>query len=160
MTKVPKVSWQTAMGLQPKAKVATLRMRTGRPTRPGTMPLFVVILLVIAGGAHAARPAPSDQDAQRAHAQGSCGKLGPGTGLKNGKGWVASMLPGRHEFRVRGGGNVYLTAARQLRAVDFDAGRLYFISIENASPGTVLEWKIPGSEWGPVSTYFLYPPKD
>ena len=108
--------------------------------------------------AQAARAAPTDQEAQRAHAQGSCGTLGPGTGLKNGKGWVASMLPGRHEFRVRGG-HVYLTTARQTVG-DFDAGRLYYIVVEGAAPDAVLEWKVPGSDWGRVSKYFLYPPRD
>ena len=103
-------------------------------------------------------PAPNDQEAQRAHAQGSCGSLGPGTGLRDGKGWVASMLPGRHEFRVRGGGSVYVTIAKK-SVVDFDAGRLYYIVVEGAKPDAVLEWKIPGSDWGAVSKYFLYPPQ-
>ena len=102
--------------------------------------------------------APSDQDAQRAHAKGSCGSLGPGTGLKDGVGWVVSMLPGRHEFRMRGGGDVYVTVAKK-SVLDFDAGRPYYIVIEGARPGAVLEWKIPGSDWGPVSKYFLYPPQ-
>lgn len=123
-------------------------------------PLVLAVLLLVGSSAHALRPAPSDQEAQRAHAAGSCGKLGPGTGLKAGKGWVASMLPGRHEFRVRGGvGVVYLTTARQ-RVGDFDAGRLYYISVEGAPSNAVLEWKIPGSDWGPVSTFFLYPPSN
>lgn len=122
-------------------------------------PLLLATLLLVGSAAHALKPAPSDQEAQRAHAQGSCGKLGPGTGLKDGKGWVASMLPGKHEFRVRGGGVVYLTTARQ-RVGDFDAGRLYYISVEGAPPNALLEWKIPGSDWGPVSKYFLYPPSN
>lgn len=102
--------------------------------------------------------APTDQDAQRAHAKGSCGSLGPGTGLKDGVGWVVSMLPGRHEFRMRGGGDVYVTVAKK-SVLDFDAGRPYYIVIEGAKPGAVLEWKIPGADWGPVSKYFLYPPQ-
>ena len=111
-----------------------------------------------AANAWALAPAPTDQEAQRAHAQGSCGSLGPGSGLKDNKGWIVSMLPGKHEFRVRGGaGKVYLTTARQTVG-DFDAGRLYYIVIEGAAPNAVLEWKIPGSDWGPVSKYFLYPP--
>jgi hypothetical protein len=68
------------------------------------------------------------------------------------------MLPGRHEFRVRGGGTVYLTAARAKSALDFDPARPYFIVIEGAQPGAVLEWKIRDSDWAPVSKYFLYPP--
>ena len=105
-----------------------------------------------------ASPAPSDAAAQQAHAQGVCGQLAPGTGLKDGKGWVASMLPGRHEFRVRGGGEVYLTAARVKSTLDFDVGRLYTISIENAAAGAVLEWRNVGSDWAPVAKTFLYPP--
>lgn len=127
------------------------------PRSTGLKPSAFALLLA-ASNAFALAPAPSDQEAQRAHAQGSCGSLGPGTGLRGGKGWVASMLPGKHEFRVRGGGAVYVTVARK-SAVDFDAGRLYYIDIEGAPPGAVLEWKIPGSEWGPVSKYFLYPPQ-
>ncbi|HWI11136.1 MAG TPA: hypothetical protein VNU48_07390 [Burkholderiaceae bacterium] len=122
------------------------------------MKSLVLALSLFAANAHALIPVPSDQEAQRAHAQGSCGKLGPGSGLKDGKGWIVSMLPGKHQFRVRGGGKVYLTVARQ-SVVDFDVGRPYYIVIEDAAPGAVLEWKIPGSEWGPVSKYFLYPPQ-
>ena len=122
------------------------------------MKFLVLALSLLAANVHALVPVPSDQEAQRAHAQGSCGKLGPGSGLKDGKGWIVSMLPGKHQFRVRGGGKVYLTVARQT-VVDFDVGRPYYIVIEDAAPGAVLEWKIPGSDWGPVSKYFLYPPQ-
>jgi len=104
-------------------------------------------------------PAASSADwkAQEAHQQGSCGTLGPGTGLEGGKGWVVSMLPGKHEFRMRGGGSVYVTTARQ-SVVDFDVGRPYYIVIEGASPGAVLEWKMLGRDWQPVARTFLYPP--
>lgn len=122
------------------------------------MRFLIIALLLSAANAWALAPAPTDQEAQRAHAQGSCGSLGPGTGLKDNKGWIVSMLPGKHEFRVKGGGKVYLTAARQTVG-DFDAGRLYYIVIEGAAPDALLEWKIPGSDWGPVSKYFLYPPQ-
>ena len=114
--------------------------------------------LVLVSSAAAGPPVPSDVEAQRAHAQGACGQLGPGTGLRDGKGWVVSMMPGKHEFRVRGGGQVYLTTARVKSTLDFDIGRLYYISVEGAPPDVVLEWRILGSEWGPVSKYFLYPP--
>ncbi len=122
------------------------------------MKILTLSLLVCAANAFALAPVPTDQEAQRAHAQGSCGRLGPGTGLKDGKGWIVSMLPGKHEFRVRGGGKVLLTVARQ-STLDFDVGRPYYIVIENAAPNAQLEWKIPGSDWGPVSKYFLYPPQ-
>ena len=83
--------------------------------------------------------------------------MGPGTGLSGSKGWIVSMLPGKHQFRVRGGvGQVYVTAARY-SVVDFDVGRPYYIVIEGTDPAPVLEWKIPGSDWGPVSKFFLYP---
>jgi hypothetical protein len=68
------------------------------------------------------------------------------------------MMPGKHEFRVRGGGEVYLTTARVKSTLDFDIGRLYYISVEGAPKDAVLEWRILGSDWGPVSKYFLYPP--
>ena len=107
--------------------------------------------------AFALASAPTDQEAQKAHAQGSCGSMGPGTGLSGNKGWIVSMMPGKHQFRVRGGaGQVYVTAARQ-SVVDFDVGRPYYLIVEGAGPDPVIEWKIPGSEWGVVSRYFLYP---
>ena len=115
-------------------------------------------LVTVACAALARSPVPTDVEAQQAHAKGACGQLGPGTGLKDGKGWVVSMMPGKHEFRVRGGGEVYLTTARVKSAFDFDVGRPYYISVEGARPGAVLEWRILGSDWGPVSKYFLYPP--
>ena len=109
--------------------------------------------------AHALAAAASSADwkAQDAHQQGSCGSLGPGTGLEGGKGWVVSMLPGKHEFRMRGGGSVYVTAARQA-VVDFDVGRPYYIVIEGAAPGAVLEWRMLGRDWQPIGKTFLYPP--
>jgi len=115
-------------------------------------------LALAAASAPARPPVPTDAEAQQAHAKGACGQLGPGTGLRDGKGWVVSMMPGKHEFRVRGGGQVYLTTARVKSTLDFDIGRLYYISVEDAPADAVLEWRILGSEWGPVSKYFLYPP--
>ncbi len=122
------------------------------------MRFVALTLLFCTNVALAFAPVPSDLEAQQAHAQGSCGKLGPGTGLKNGKGWIVSMMPGRHEFRMRGGGKVLLTVAKKT-VMDFDIGRPYYIVIEDAAPGAMLEWKIPGSDWVPVSKYFLYPPQ-
>lgn len=119
---------------------------------------IVAVLALLAPTAQAGRPVPSDAEAQQAHAKGACGQLGPGTGLRDGKGWVVSMMPGKHEFRVRGGGQVYLTTARVKSTLDFDIGRLYYISVEGAPADAVLEWRILGSDWGPVSKYFLYPP--
>lgn len=94
--------------------------------------------------------------AQRAHASGACGSLGPGTGLRDGKGWIVSMVPGKHKLRMHGPGAVYLTVAR-LHSMDFDAGRPYYIVIENAAPDSELEWMVPGGTWATVSTAFLYP---
>ena len=114
-------------------------------------------LVLYAGSAMAGGPAQVDWKAQAEHQQGICGSLGPGSGLEQGKGWVVSMLPGRHEFRMRGGGAVFVTAARQA-GVDFDVGRPYYIVIEGAPPGAVLEWKMLGRDWQPVGRAFLYPP--
>ena len=119
--------------------------------------IALVLSLVLANGPLAQAASPVDWNAQEAHRQGSCGSLGPGTGLVGGKGWVVSMLPGKHEFRVRGGGAAYLTTARQ-SVVDFDVGRPYYIVIEGAAPAAVLEWKMLGRDWQPVPTTFLYPP--
>jgi hypothetical protein len=116
---------------------------------------FVAAFLLLGGLASAASSV--DWKAQEAHRQGTCGSLGPGTGLVGGKGWIVSMLPGKHELRMRGGGAVYLTTARQ-SVVDFDVGRPYYIVIEGAPPGAVLEWKMLGRDWQPVATTFLYPP--
>ncbi|HWH82058.1 MAG TPA: hypothetical protein VNU71_07455 [Burkholderiaceae bacterium] len=118
---------------------------------------LAALLCLAAAPAFALVPAPSDSEAQQAHAKGTCGRLGPGTGLSGDKGWVVSMLPGKHEFRVRdGAGKVYVTTARQ-SIVDFDAGRPYYVVIEGAGPQPQLEWRVPGSDWGLVSKYFLYP---
>ena len=117
-----------------------------------------VLAIVVATSASARSPASGDVAAQQAHAQGTCGVLAPGTGLKDGKGWVASMMPGKHEFRVRGGGEVYLTAARVKSTLDFDIGRLYPISVEHAPAGAVLEWRNVATDWTPVAKTFLYPP--
>ena len=127
-------------------------------SRAGLVGTTFAALVLASPAAPARPPVPSDAEAQQAHAKGACGQLGPGTGLRDGKGWVVSMMPGKHEFRVRGGGQVYLTTARVKSTLDFDIGRLYYISVEDAAPDAVLEWRILGSEWGPVSKYFLYPP--
>jgi hypothetical protein len=118
---------------------------------------FLGLLLSRVPSAAARPPVPADAEAQQAHGKGACGTLGPGSGLRDGKGWVVSMMPGKHEFRVRGG-QVYLTVARLKSTMEFDVGRLYYISVEGAPVGAVLEWRILGSDWGPVSKYFLYPP--
>lgn len=148
-------------------------MRIGEPGRrsgdervPGQLidgagTLKHVLLSALAGifaGTTVAQP-PATPDAQRQHARGTCGSLGPGTGLSaEGKGWIVSMLPGRHEVRVRGGGTAWLTVARQT-ALEFDAGRPYYLVVEGAAAGAVLEWKVPGHDWAPVPKTFLYPPQ-
>jgi hypothetical protein len=118
------------------------------------------LLLSLVLVASQATAVPTDTEAQAAHAAGRCGSLGPGTGLgADGRGWVVSMMPGEHEFRVRGGGTVGVTVAR-LTKHDFDVGRPYYIVFTPASPNSVLEWKTPfGGDWGPISTLFLYPPQ-
>jgi hypothetical protein len=122
------------------------------------MSRILILLLALACGPAAARGAPTDAEAQQAHANGSCGSLGPGTGLgADGRGWIVSMLPGPHEFRMAGGGTVGITVAKKAR-IDFDAGRLYYVVIDGSPANGVLEWKVPGSDWGPVSKLFLYPP--
>jgi hypothetical protein len=114
--------------------------------------------LLLASNVFALPPAPTDIQAQQAHAQGACGSLGPGTGLGvDGRGWVVSMLPGKHEFRMVGGGTVGVTVLKQPTA-DFDAGRPYYIVVSGAPADGHLEWKVPGRDWGPISKLFLYPP--
>jgi hypothetical protein len=126
---------------------------------PSAMRLAPALLLTFCAQVFAAAPAPTDQQAQQAHAQGSCGSLGPGTGLgPDGRGWVVSMLPGRHEFRMVGGGKVGVTVVKQT-SVDFDAGRPYYIVVEGAPAEGHLQWKVPGRDWGPISKLFLYPPQ-
>jgi hypothetical protein len=67
------------------------------------------------------------------------------------------MIPGTHEFRVRGKGTVGVTVAMRTKQ-DFDVGRPYYIVYKPASPDDVLEWKVPfKGDWGPVSKLFLYP---
>src|SRR4051794_15523012 len=100
------------------------------------------VLIAVASAAMARSPVPTDAEAQQDHAKGACGQLGPGSGLRGGRGWVVSMMPGKHEFRVRGGGDVYLPPAKVKSALDFDVGRLYYISVEGAKPDAMLEWRI------------------
>lgn len=122
----------------------------------------VAATVLALGPMAAARPGAAlvaGVDPNVAHARGSCGSLGPGSGLRDHKGWVVSMLPGRHAFRTRNGGSVYVTVAKQT-ALDFDAGRPYFIVVEGALPSTVLEWKTPRSDWAEIPTNFLYPPQN
>lgn len=136
--------------------VAALLLARATPVKSTLLKLLLVAATAGSAVTAAPNPPPSDADAQRAHAQGTCGTLGPGTGLSANKGWVVSMLPGRHEFRVRGGGTALVTVARK-SAIDFDAGRPYYIVLEGAAPDAILEWKVPGSDWGAVSKLFLYP---
>jgi hypothetical protein len=116
----------------------------------------LLLALALCGAAHAI---PSDEEAQAAHAAGRCGSLGPGTGLgPDGVGWIVSMMPGTHEFRVRGAGTVGVTVANRT-VQSFDVGRPYYIKFKPAAPTDVLEWKVPfKGDWGPVSKLFLYPP--
>ena len=67
------------------------------------------------------------------------------------------MLPGPHEFRMVGGGSVGITVAKRTK-LDFDVGRPYYIVVDGSPANGHLEWKVPGSDWGPVSKLFLYPP--
>jgi len=122
-----------------------------------SLPLIATSLLAAAAVAATPTPAAAPEAAQQAHAQGSCGSLGPGTGLVGGKGWIVSMLPGKHEFRMRGGGDVFLTVAK-MQSMDFDVGRPYYIAIEGAPAGATLEWKTRWKDWSPVGKTFLYPP--
>ena len=125
--------------------------------KSGLKRLSAVAMLLMITQASTVTQAGTGQKAQRAHAQGSCGSMGPGTGLSGNKGWVVSMIPGKHQFRVRGGvGQVYVTAARQ-SVVDFDIGRPYYVVAEGSGLSPVLEWKAPGSDWEVISNYFLYP---
>ena len=101
---------------------------------------------------------PRDEGTQQQHAQGTCGSLGPGTGLRDGRGWIVSMLPGHREVSASGGGAACLTAAR-ISSIDFDAGRPYYMVIEGLQARSTLEWKVPGQGWSPVLTPFLYPPQ-
>ena len=157
------------VALQPAASMADIQpmlMATApknRPPPPATWWL-AALLAGVSTAASAADVAVSSsttalapQAAQQAHAKGSCGSLGPGTGLVGGKGWIVSMLPGKHELRVRGGGEAFLTVAR-LKTMDFDPGRPYYITVEGAPAGATLEWKTPFTGWAPVATTFLYPP--
>ena len=122
------------------------------------MKLAFLSSCLIAVTCGAAAPSTVSDEAQRVHARGSCGSLGPGTGLVEGKGWIVSMMPGKHVVRVRGGGDVFLTAART-KELEFDSGRPYYVVVDRATPASVLEWKVPGKAWAPVERAFLYPPQ-
>jgi hypothetical protein len=95
---------------------------------------------------------------QHEHASGVCGSMAPGTGLTwmdkhEVRGWVASMMLGKHELRVRG------TGAVEPQVVDFEptSNRYVSLKLTGVEKDSVLEWKIPGARnWEKVPTAFLY----
>lgn len=117
--------------------------------------IATLLLLCCTSSSFATGPTLSDAQAQQAHAKGSCGSLGPGTGLSSdGRGWIVSMIPGRHEFRMTDGGSVGVTV-QGLSQLDLDAGRPYYIVIKGKA--SALQWKVPGSDWVSVPKLFQYP---
>lgn len=112
------------------------------------------------GTSAAAVAQSTGSDVQSTHMQGNCGSMGVGTGLSGTKGWIVSMLPGKHEVRIRSGtGRVFLTTAK-LTSMDFDAGRPYYITMEGISISSIIEWKVPNADWSDVPKQFLYPIRD
>ena len=99
------------------------------------MRALVLAFLLASTGAWGLAPAPTDAQAQLAHSRGSCGSWGPGTGLgPDGRGWIVSMLPGRHEFRVVGEGTAGVTY-QHLMVMDFNAGQPYEFTMVSAPAG-------------------------
>jgi hypothetical protein len=103
------------------------------------------------------RPDGLPDTSQAAHASGVCGDMKPGTGLifvdeGEVRGWVASMIRGEHEFRVRGAGSV------KPAKFDYQEQQTASVALSGVTKASVLEWKIPGARvWERVPTAFLYP---
>lgn len=125
------------------------------------------------------RPAPVPQfytDAQWAHMQHTCGmRLAAGTGLADfgdvepgmKRGWIVSMIPGLHQFRVVGGGSIEFGPQRievgpvppRPEAADayIASGGSVLVSLYDTTAQSVLEWKTPGATaWQKVDESFLY----
>jgi hypothetical protein len=104
------------------------------------------------------------EDAQTAHKLGHCGsnmKPGPGlSSLEGGTvqaGWVASMIPGQHEFRVRGAGSVWVLEKGH-NVATIETAHTVVIHATGLTPQSVIEWRPPGARsFEPIPREFLYP---
>lgn len=123
--------------------------------------LALALAGLVALGATVPRFVDDAPSAQEAHVKRVCGWLAPGEGLTKlpdgrEQGWVASMIRGVHQFRIRGPGTVEVSAAK-LREVDFEGALMHTITLTGTTKESVLEWKIPGArDWESVDKAFLY----
>ena len=93
-------------------------------------------------------PRSRPKNAQRAHAKGSCGSLGPGTGLRDtARAGSSRCCPASTSCACAAGGEAYLTVAK-LKSMDFFPGQPVYITVEGAPAGATLEWKTPVDRLG------------
>ena len=117
-------------------------------------------LLLACTTAHATPPVTQDE-AVAFHTSGLCQMTEPGEGLKDGRGWVLSMFPGRHLIYARGGA-VSTLDGKVAMFFDMDAGRPYQIKV--SPPDAPVYWCVPyvqkgRDRCGAVPTAFLYEAK-
>jgi hypothetical protein len=127
------------------------------------MRAFVLLLALVTGSAWAIdKPAFTEADAVRSVSAGMCGSLPVGTGLVKGRGWVHQPIPGPVQLRLSKAGTVSTIGQKPQRTITLDmyAGRLSYIETQDTVPGSRLEWKVPGYEWGAVPVGFQLPPSD
>lgn len=127
------------------------------------MRTFAFLLAFLAGNAFAIdKPAFTEADAVGSVAAGMCGSLPVGTGLVKGRGWVHQPIPGPVQLRLTGAGKVSTIGQKPQRTITLDmyAGRLSYIETQDTTPGSRLEWKVPGHAWGAVPVGFQLPPSD
>jgi len=126
----------------------------------------LLITACLASTAHAQSQSERLAAAERAIAAAVCGAWKPGAGLTTAgnvrRGWIHSVIPGRHELHVKGGS--VLIHNRVATGFDQRAGtspgfiteRYYPITVA-APAGAVLMWTRPDGVIEPVPTKFLYP---
>jgi hypothetical protein len=107
------------------------------------------LALVLFCGSVWAVPPITQEEAIAFHLAGRCQMVEPGTGITrpDGKGWITSLLPGKHVIKT----------GRMSMVIDFEPGRAYKIT----APGGQVEWCPefipPGRDaCGPVPPAFLY----
>ena len=125
------------------------------------MRALVLALALLCGSVQAMDKVPMDDAyALKAIASGECQKLPFGSGLRNGRGWVHSPIPGNVQVWMLEGGTVSTIGQPEGAEVvlDMRPGRQNPITTHPASPTDRLMWKVPGFMPGPVPPGFQLPP--
>jgi len=126
----------------------------------------LLIAACVASTAQAQSQAERLAAAEAQIAAAVCGAWRPGAGLTVAgnvrRGWIHSVIPGRHELHIKGGS--VLIHNRLATGFDQRAGTSPGLITERYSPiavaapaGAVLEWTRPDGVREPVPSIYLYP---